>query len=284
MGATPAPPAKKAKGGWMAIGFAILIALFVWAIAPKGTTEPKASGGGAVSTYNPNKICPLPATKAVGGEINNPLGIKFNSYVGKELDGTDSGITAQDGGTFARFATPEAGLAAGKKILTQASLYHGKSIDWSMGKWSNNGYHGEIAKAVGLDPETVVDELDGDQLDTLISAMQKREGTNPSATMVAYVNPNDHSKDHVEFFDVVLTEGCWTDWVRVPRYWNGWANDEFTGDEPNPQVSFWYFGWSQRGPFYPNGIPGFRYPPDAGDGRAKWRNRGKGILRYRQTG
>lgn len=93
----------------------------------------------------------------------------------------------------------------------------------------------------------------------------------------------DHSKETTDHFDVVLTPECFSGWVRVPRSWNSWEV-QFMSNEGNRHVGFWFFGWSRsKGPFEPNSIPDWNYPPDAGDGRAKWRMQGVGTLRYFRT-
>ena len=111
------------------------------------------------------------------------------------------------------------------------------------------------------------------------------EVSNGSAKPTVRPNPNDHSLDrNLEEFTVVLTEGCFGDWVRVPRYWNSWKNEQFVSNDSGQYVGFWYFGWaSSRGPFGPNNIPDWNAPPDAGDGRAKWRLQGRGVLRFIRT-
>jgi hypothetical protein len=87
----------------------------------------------------------------IGNQTNNASNIKYTPEMGK-LGAVPSGIKATDGGQFASFPTPEAGLNVYKKLLfgTTDGTFHSSfykpdtTVDQAMRTWSNNGYGGEI--------------------------------------------------------------------------------------------------------------------------------------------
>lgn len=252
------------------------------------------SAAPAVGNYNPNAICPsMPAAQQPAGgdadelsaNLNNPLNIKFSGFVA-ERGGKDGGIEAKDGGTFAEFDSPEEGLRVGRELL-QSEAYRDLDYNQALKKWSNNGYGGEIVAGSGLAAGHKIGELSPAELDQLIALMQQHEGGSPTGIRAAIAarSRNDHSFERISQFDVQLHDGCFADWVRVPRFWRTWEK-EFVSPEPDHHVGFWYFGWPRSaGPYGPNNIPEINYPPAVGNGdvQAKWRLQGKGIFRYIQT-
>jgi hypothetical protein len=53
-------------------------------------------------------------------------------------------------------------------------------------------------------------------------------------------------------FTVTLPEGCFSGWVRVPRFWKDWHSDP-TGDQTGYWVAYWYENdYKPLGPFYAN--------------------------------
>lgn len=106
----------------------------------------------------------------IAGRTNNPLNIKF--VAGNELGGTDSGIQAQDGGSFAYFQSPQDGLNAAIKLL-QSPTYNTLTVDQAMRKWSNGGYGAEVAP--DLPPQTKVGDLGQDDMMSLVTDMAQRE-------------------------------------------------------------------------------------------------------------
>ncbi len=107
----------------------------------------------------------------IASRTNNPLNIKFTPTT-SGFGGTDSGIAAQDGGTFANFATPQDGLKAATQLL-QSPLYNNLTLEQAMRQWSNNAYGAEVAPE--LDPSQKVGSLGGSQMDQLVSDMAQRE-------------------------------------------------------------------------------------------------------------
>ncbi len=107
----------------------------------------------------------------IASRTNNPLNIKFTPTT-SGFGGTDSGIAAQDGGTFANFATPQDGLKAATELL-QSPLYNNLTLEQAMRQWSNNAYGAEVAPE--LDPSQKVGSLGGSQMDQLVSDMGQRE-------------------------------------------------------------------------------------------------------------
>ena len=114
----------------------------------------------------------------IAAKTNNPLNIKF-STTSAGLGGVDSGIAGQDGGTFAQFSSPEAGLQAAQQLLT-SPLYSNLTVDQAMKQWSNNGYGAEVTT---IDPSRTMSSLSQSELDQLTSDMATREsGATVTAT------------------------------------------------------------------------------------------------------
>ncbi|MGL4756298.1 MAG: hypothetical protein ACRCXB_28425 [Aeromonadaceae bacterium] len=120
---------------------------------------------------------PTTAGSGVGGgntlarRNNNPGNIKF---VGQK------GAVMGEGG-FAKFATPEAGIAA---MQAQLKLYQGRGINTIskiVSTWAPPGendtakYIADIAKMTGMDPNKQVDMNNPMQAGALISAMARKE-------------------------------------------------------------------------------------------------------------
>lgn len=133
-------------------------------LSPQTVSEEKANPSDSSS------VAVTIPSGTIASQTNNPLNIKF--IAGNELGGTDSGITAKDGGTFAAFQSPEAGLDAATKLL-QSPTYANLTIDQAMKKWSNNGYGAEVSASLNANQK--ISSLSDDQLTQLVSDMAKRE-------------------------------------------------------------------------------------------------------------
>ena len=148
---------------------------------PLLTTTQIPSLGGSSSVSIPDGT--------IASQTNNPLNIKYVD--GNQLGGTDSGIAAQDGGTFAAFQSPEDGLKAATQLLTSSS-YAGLTVDAAMRRWSNNGYGAEVAP--GINANQKMSSLSKDQLNTLVGDMAQRESgstiqtTSTSDVVQSYVD------------------------------------------------------------------------------------------------
>lgn len=118
----------------------------------------------------------------IASRTNNPLNIKYSTTTAS-LGGQDSGISAQDGGTFASFDSPASGLQAAANLL-QSSTYSNLTVDQAMKKWSNNGYGAEISPTI--DGNQKMSALSSDQLNQLVSDMATRES---GATVVNTQDP-----------------------------------------------------------------------------------------------
>lgn len=118
----------------------------------------------------------------IASRTNNPLNIKYSTTTAS-LGGQDSGISAQDGGTFASFDTPASGLQAAVNLL-QSSTYSNLTVDQAMKKWSNNGYGAEVSPTI--DGSQKMSDLSSDQLNQLVSDMATRES---GATVVNTQDP-----------------------------------------------------------------------------------------------
>jgi len=108
-------------------------------------------------------------TGTIASQTNNPLNIKYDPNNG--LGSTDSGITAQDGGTFASFSTPQDGLNAAVQLL-QSPTYQNLTVEQAMRLWSNNGYGAEVSDIPGTTP---MSSLTQDQLQQLVTDMATKE-------------------------------------------------------------------------------------------------------------
>lgn len=104
---------------------------------------------------------------------NNPLNIKFGDFASKY--GAVAGTQATDGGVFATFPTVEAGFQAAKDLL-KSSSYANLPLEQAMRKWSGNGYGSDVAPSLA---NKTTSQMNDQELQTLISAMQQREGWTP---------------------------------------------------------------------------------------------------------
>lgn len=93
------------------------------------------------------------------------------------LGGGDSGIQANDGGSFASFPSMEAGMQAAQSLLTSSS-YSELSVNDALQKWSGGGYGSEITKIPGT---ATISSLSPDQITTLLGDMTTAEGGQSAA-------------------------------------------------------------------------------------------------------
>lgn len=104
---------------------------------------------------------------------NNPLNIKASgvttAYPG--VSGIDPS-PATDGGQFLVFESPQAGLDAAKRLITNPN-YAGLSVDAALQRWSGGGYGGEVAPQF---QNRTIASLTNSELNQLLGAMAKREG------------------------------------------------------------------------------------------------------------
>jgi hypothetical protein len=85
-------------------------------------------------------------------------------------------------------------------------------------------------------------------------------GSAPGTPVIAGYNPDkicesswtapvDYRNQSPNYFDVVLTEGCWSGWVYLPRAWRVWYHTP-VGDVNGWWVALWYSGQSRAaGPY-----------------------------------
>ena len=128
---------------------------------------------------------------SVSYRTNNPGNIKFGDYAAS-MGATDSGITASDGGTFAKFNDVSGGMKAQQGLL-QGSGYANLTLDAAMKRWSNKGYGAEVAPSIPAN--TLMKDLSPTQLNTLTDAQKNREGwKEPSQSEIAGANASDWIK------------------------------------------------------------------------------------------
>lgn len=122
---------------------------------------------------------------SIASQTNNPLNIKYSELI-SGFGGTDSGISGQDGGTFAQFSSPQAGLQAAEQLLTSPT-YSNLTVDQALEKWSNNGYGAQ--GVTDIDGSTPMSQLTQGQLDQLTQDMAQRESgatvNTPDTTRIA---------------------------------------------------------------------------------------------------
>lgn len=138
-------------------------------------------GGGDYSVVIPSGT--------IASSTNNPLNIKYVD--GNEYGATDSGISAQDGGSFASFQSPSAGLDAAIQLL-QSPTYADLTVDQAMKKWSNSGYGAEVSPS--LNASQKISSLSQPQIQQLVTDMAKREsGATVETSQTVDINPPDAS-------------------------------------------------------------------------------------------
>lgn len=220
--------------------------------------------------------------------MNNPLNMKFSPF-SKNLGAEDSGHQATDGGTYARFATPEMGIAASRELLLSRG-YRDLTTERALRRWSHNGYGAEVIRRAGISANQTIGSLTADQLDQAMGLMSYREGGVPlpdepvSATESlnegeqTKASPDDHSRDRITRFEVAMRGDCFPGFVAVPRFWKHWEK-QAVSDEPDWHIQFWFSSWADPSPIYgPNNMPRFDFSPSN-----LWRIRGKGKIRYTMT-
>jgi hypothetical protein len=191
--------------GIAAIVFACALCLggskeaWAWAAAPKGQglglgTETKAPEDPDLKALRSQIVALNEALSATGvarsssSNRNNPLNIKYSPQVGA-IGGSDSGVQAKDGGTFASFVTIEEGIRAGRIMLTEPSFgYSTLTVEAALRRWSNGAYGAEIVP--GIPGATVASQLTPSQLDWLIAAIALRESGSANNSMTAASNPD----------------------------------------------------------------------------------------------
>lgn len=163
------------------------------------TQIPNMSGTGGLSVNIPQGT--------IAAQTNNPLNIKYSAT--STAGGLDSGIAAQDGGTFASFSTPQDGLSAAVKLL-KSSGYSGLTIDAAMRRWSNNGYGAEVSP--GSNANQKMSSLSDSQLNQLVTDMATRES---GATVTSSY------KDQAQAYVEGIRNGTITSIAQVPHAYNG---------------------------------------------------------------
>jgi hypothetical protein len=86
---------------------------------------------------------------------------------------------------------------------------------------------------------------------------------------------NQHDDEDIPYFDVPLQTGCFSGYVHFPKRWQRWGM-QFMNPEQEGYVAFWWNGWAKpNGPFPPNALPNFDYPPSS-----EFRLQGTGTIRF----
>lgn len=145
---------------------------------PSGTSLTSAEGAlglPAGSLTNPTSLSALETYReqTIGQadtRLQETYGITPDQV--NSLGGTDSGIQATDGGSFAQFPSMQAGLQAAQQLITSPS-YSSLSVNDALLRWSGGGYGSEITS---LPATAVIGDLNPNQLTKLVNDMSVAEG------------------------------------------------------------------------------------------------------------
>ncbi|HAV1601599.1 TPA: hypothetical protein JG832_002490 [Enterobacter hormaechei subsp. xiangfangensis] len=129
-------------------------------------------------TYNPQALITLGGKNAStrGNAMNNPTNLNFADQAGamKEVGNSEA--------RFAAFATPEEGIrAAGNQLLLNQKRGGLQTVSQIIAKWApptenrTQAYIANVAKTLGVTPDTKVDASDPAVTSTLISAIANYE-------------------------------------------------------------------------------------------------------------
>lgn len=131
----------------------------------------------------------IPKSSRIASEHNNPGNLK---YVGQA--GAVRGEKAADGGYFARFETPEMGVAALRKQIDLDSS-RGKTLEQWIGGYappgSNDtaGYVKKAANTLGVRPETPLSAIDPTRLTTFVAMQESSTRLSPEAAQAPAAGP-----------------------------------------------------------------------------------------------
>jgi hypothetical protein len=145
---------------------------------------PPPAAGPAPTTFRPGITAPAPAGPVDGNlprglRNNNPLNIEAGDFTKGQ-----PGFVGSDG-RFARFETPDQGIAAASKLLdTYESKYGLNTPAGIIGRWAPQGennsaaYAAAVAKKLGIGPN---DPITPEMRPRLIAAMSEVENGRPAA-------------------------------------------------------------------------------------------------------
>lgn len=109
---------------------------------------------------------------------NNPGNIEYGKFA------QSAGAIGTDG-RFAVFPTYDAGREAKAKLLFESPGYRNKTVFGAINRWAppfennTNAYASSVANAIGVDLNTPIADLNEQQRDAMLSAMERVEGFRP---------------------------------------------------------------------------------------------------------
>ena len=152
--------------------------MFFKSIDESGAKNPTKQQGGGDTSPPPF----VPGDRSEGGSRswrnNNPGNIEFGNFA------KSMGAIGSDG-RFAIFPDYETGRKAKETLLFESKGYRGKTLEKAIAKYApsseNNtlAYTNTVARAVGVPPDTLLAELNDDQRQAMLDAMQEVEGFKP---------------------------------------------------------------------------------------------------------
>lgn len=117
-----------------------------------------------------------------GARNNNPGNIEYGDFA------KSKGAIASDG-RFAVFSTPEAGRKAMESLLTETPAYSDKTLSAAISRYAppnendTAGYISAVEKNSGVSRNTVMSDMNTQQISAVVDAMIEHEGTNRGYTV-----------------------------------------------------------------------------------------------------
>lgn len=136
-------------------------------------------------------VAPAPATvvPAPAADTSAPRGIRNNNPLNIEAGTFTAGLPGYAGsdGRFARFETPDQGVAAADRLIgTYANKYGLNTVSGIVGRWAPtsdgnnvNAYAANVSKQLGVDPNAPLNMDDPELRRRLIGAMGQHENGRP---------------------------------------------------------------------------------------------------------
>lgn len=152
------------------------------AILLSGNAFKTAQQQKAMQDFNNTITGGAPSSEPRGIRNNNPLNIEAGRFTQ-----SSPGFQGSDG-RFARFASPEQGIAAADRLLTTYGQQGINTVAGVINKWApptennSSSYAATVAKSIGVDPNAPINLSDPATRQKLIGAMAQVENGKPLPT------------------------------------------------------------------------------------------------------